>query len=384
MADVNLVLDTFVFNPESDDKVIELQGRAAGVLGYLLSLLGLNQRSFLIITREEVQFRFVRLGGITTILCPLDTITVTLGGLSKPMWALYGGIVLLLGGLTALPTGIVASVIGALLLFHFIRTRFLELTFSTGDMMDLHGLGFTTFMKQGNTIKYEQLLELVDYLNAVLMNVRPDPLVREWTPILIKSSESDSEVSVPDISELFKSGMDKAASAAKTAGDMAKAARDAAAAAAEKSKAAPSAATNGQADTSASGNGAAAAPENAAVPDPRLRTTGSLPVVGTPEEQIKVYLERAKEAYREKKYLPALKSFQGAYRVDASSPIALEGMAKCHVQLVQYDDAIKFYLQARRVKPRSVSILKGLQDVYRKTGQLELSQQMEDELQKLI
>lgn len=169
MADVNLVLNTFEFQPSAPHTVVELRGRTAGLMGFLLNRLGLAQESYLIVTRGEVQFRFVRFSGMTVVFCPLDKITSVYCGVSKPTWALYLGIIFLL----ALPT-IILPLIGLALLFHFYRTQYFTLTFSTGDMLNVRGMEFAAFTKNNKQITVETLLEIVEYMNSMLLHTQPE------------------------------------------------------------------------------------------------------------------------------------------------------------------------------------------------------------------
>src|SRR4051794_16991453 len=100
-ADVSLVLDKYEFTPEAKDgDILVIEGRNSGLVGRLLTSLGLTEKSTLTINREQVSFKFTSLRGVTHIVCPLDAVTCSMSGTAKPMWMLYLGIAGLLAGIT--------------------------------------------------------------------------------------------------------------------------------------------------------------------------------------------------------------------------------------------------------------------------------------------
>jgi hypothetical protein len=169
MADVNLILEKFEFDPNADHKIVELHGTTAGLMGSLLSLLGLSRDAYLVVTRAELQLKLVRFSGMTIVICPLEKITSASCGISKPVWALRLGIIFLL----FFPT-IILPLIGVGLLVYFMRAKFLTLTFSTSDMLKIHGLDFVPLTTQGKPIHLDDLIEIVTYVNTTLLKPQPD------------------------------------------------------------------------------------------------------------------------------------------------------------------------------------------------------------------
>jgi len=175
-SDVNLVLSAFEFNPEAkeDAPVLKMEGRNSGILAQIFTFLGLDTKASLIISRKELKFRFTSLRGITYLVCPLDSLTCSLCGVEKPLWAVVSGIVGILGGLFLLLTGgnttlaLIGLVGGAAALYYYYVTKSVALTFSTGDIGDTHGLGFDATTLNGKKIGVDEILEAIAYINLMI------------------------------------------------------------------------------------------------------------------------------------------------------------------------------------------------------------------------
>lgn len=181
MADVVLDIDKFEFNAQADKdgKILEIEGRNSGIIGWILTQLGISVRSFLTITRREVTFKFSNLGGITYIVCPLDTVTCSLCAAEKPRWMLFSGVLIVLYEISRLLTpyggldlfNFLILLAGAGLLYWYYISKNLTITFSTGDMGDTHGLAFSTTTINGKPVTFESLLEVIEYLNHYLIEI---------------------------------------------------------------------------------------------------------------------------------------------------------------------------------------------------------------------
>lgn len=199
MADASLVLDTFAFKPNvqrPDEIILRVGGRTKGIIGIILSILGLGTHSMITVTRREATFQFTNLGGISYIVCPLDTVRCSLSGVHKPFWALVAsgitlmvGVVALLfnslgldfvsdlieslgldGGLNNLAIISILFSIGFFLFYLF--TKNLTLTFSTGNIGHMRGLAFELTMANGRSIEINTLLKMVKHLNAHIVDVK--------------------------------------------------------------------------------------------------------------------------------------------------------------------------------------------------------------------
>lgn len=83
-----IVLKKFHINPDRNaTNVIEIVGRAAGVLSWVLNLLRLEQDYELILTRSEVSIRRGSLSGIVHTYLPLNKVTGTVCGYQRSILA---------------------------------------------------------------------------------------------------------------------------------------------------------------------------------------------------------------------------------------------------------------------------------------------------------
>ncbi len=202
MADVNLMLEKFEFDPNADHKIVELHGKTAGLMGSVLSLLGLTRDAYLVVTRDELQLKLVGFSGMTIIICPLEKITSAACGVSKPVWALRWGLVFLL----FVPT-IILPLIGLGLLLYFVRAKFLTLTFSTSDLLKIHGLDFAPLTTTGKQIHLDDLIEIVAYVNTMLLQPQPEPspvpaILPVPAELPARSMALESAVVVPVVEEI--------------------------------------------------------------------------------------------------------------------------------------------------------------------------------------
>jgi hypothetical protein len=181
-ADVSLVLQKFHFDKDATTgAVLEMEGRNSGLLGQLLTAIGLTDKSTMCITRREVTFKFNSLGGITYIVCPLDALTCSISGIAKPMWMLVLGVVAILAGVgglltraTGLPPAIILIAIGGAALYFFVQSKSLAITFSTGDMSDTHGLAFEATSIDGKVIDLSTVLETIKVVNQLIVEAERD------------------------------------------------------------------------------------------------------------------------------------------------------------------------------------------------------------------
>lgn len=171
-------LKRFDFTPHLDEhgRLLVIEGRKAGIIGAILDFLGISPRSSITVTNREVTFELADLSGIAYIVAPLDAITCSLSGVHKPLWQLFTGLLLVIGGLfyvrTALNSNLwtFVTLIGAVLIFFYIRTRHLTITFSTGDIGDVRGLAFNATSVGGKMINIETILEAIERINYLMVN----------------------------------------------------------------------------------------------------------------------------------------------------------------------------------------------------------------------
>lgn len=375
MADANLVLDTFMFDPKAKYKVVELKGRKSGIMGFILSKLGLGMQSYLTVTRDHVEFRFVSLSGITTILCPLDTLTSANCAAGKPVWALWLGIVLLLGSIPAVFSGIgiVGLIISGILLYHFYRTRLLTLTFSTGEMLSLHGLDFAAFTKDGKRITLEQLLQIVNYINVVLLNVRPDPIdtdennapltTMEWQVVSddIGLSTVD-EIPEIDLTEVKATAGKMLGGASNFLNSLSNRLQQ------ESSPAKPAPGSTEMKPVSLDSTSETALEFEE---DPLDSILNPVPDPPEPPVNVEVLVRQAIELFQTEQYKDALPLLQQAYAHEPQNFDAVMGMGMCYQKTGNHTQAVRYFLEAADIKPRASIIWKRLAASYRALNKAE-------------
>ena len=83
MADTNIIVETNRFTPNHERVILDMRGHPDGIIQYLLNLMGIDTRVNFTVTRKHIEFRFSNLGGQSTIICPLDSVTGMFGGLKQ-------------------------------------------------------------------------------------------------------------------------------------------------------------------------------------------------------------------------------------------------------------------------------------------------------------
>lgn len=101
-AGPTLVLRRFQIRDSSDGPLLEISGRATGIIGWLLTTTKLGQETTLTIADDALTFTASRLAGEVREYCPFDRIASTHCAYSKPLWALATGLFFALGALYSL------------------------------------------------------------------------------------------------------------------------------------------------------------------------------------------------------------------------------------------------------------------------------------------
>ncbi|MDX2136855.1 MAG: tetratricopeptide repeat protein [Chloroflexota bacterium] len=181
MANTKIAVKDFQFDPNGspDGVLLEITGRTAGIVGFILDALKLGTTSSLSIRQGEVHFRFSNLAGTEVIMCPFNAIRCAEGGVSKPFWNLVIGLVIALYGLFSLNTnavtGVVVLLIGGAIAATYFLSKDLYITFSTGSMTDTQGLAFSEEIINGNKLNLEMILDAIDRINNHLVSIHTQP-----------------------------------------------------------------------------------------------------------------------------------------------------------------------------------------------------------------
>ena len=137
-ASPTLVLKQFTLNrqPAQAAAALEIVGRPSGLIGFLLSVLGIDTTTFLRVYTDRIEFRATSLFGDQTSVFPLDAITAVRGGHAKPLsYLIFAGILLVIGApLLMIYIGIVFWLVALVLivLYFFRQSLNLEVSVS-GD-----------------------------------------------------------------------------------------------------------------------------------------------------------------------------------------------------------------------------------------------------------
>ena len=168
-----LALRKFEVNDDDAPVAIVIEGRPSGLIGWLLSTVGLDTRTTLTVTDGQVSFRAASLSGEINHLVPTTTVSSTHCGYSQPIWLLIvGGTILLLSILAAL-NGAGSALIGGVFLAGicgviYLLQRKIAITVETvgGIIM---GLSFKPSIIESVSINLPRALEAVDRINTIVV-----------------------------------------------------------------------------------------------------------------------------------------------------------------------------------------------------------------------
>ncbi len=177
-----LVLQKFNVDEAAPDGLfIDIQGRASGLIAWVLTKIGLIPETTLRVTATELHFQSASLWGQTHEVIPLSRISKSYGGFTKPFGALLLGLLALGGGVLALPFLVIGDsgtrmaalvclllaiiVSGICLLIYWLRKRFTIAVETFGCGGTMVGLVFQRSVIEGVPIDLERTLEAVGLLH---------------------------------------------------------------------------------------------------------------------------------------------------------------------------------------------------------------------------
>ena len=136
---------------------VHIVGRTAGLFGWLLSMIGVDANTELIVSGNHVTFRAASLFGELTTLCPMGRVASVRCGYAKPVQYL------LLAALTAMT--IVLPVI--FIIAYFLEKRVVVLVETTGGTW--FGLAFKRSVIEGVQVDVDKAREVVEVINRHVM-----------------------------------------------------------------------------------------------------------------------------------------------------------------------------------------------------------------------
>jgi len=102
---------------QAGDVAVNIEGRPGGFIAWLLTTIGLDTKTTLVVTEREVRFRMASLSGEIHQVVPTTQIASTHCGYAQPIWLLISaGVIVLLGMLGSLSSRESTPFIGGLLI----------------------------------------------------------------------------------------------------------------------------------------------------------------------------------------------------------------------------------------------------------------------------
>lgn len=162
------------FEVYADTEVaVVIEGRPSGLMGWLLSTIGLDTRTTLTVTDRQVSFRSASLSGEIHHLVPTTAVSSTHCGYSQPIWLLILGGAILLMAILAAMTGAGGALVGGIFLAGicaviYLLQRKIAITVETFGGMVM-GLSFKPSVMEGISISLPRALEAVDRINRIVV-----------------------------------------------------------------------------------------------------------------------------------------------------------------------------------------------------------------------
>ena len=168
-----LALRKFDVDPTGPVTVL-IEGRPSGLIGWLLTTIGLDTLTTLKVTTDQVLFRSASLSGETHHLVPTTAISSTHSGYSQPIWLLVvAGVIVLFSLIAAAGDGSGGAFVGGLiiaaivcLVYVFQRKIVISLETTGGLLM---GLSFKPSVIENVSIDLARALAAVDRINGIVV-----------------------------------------------------------------------------------------------------------------------------------------------------------------------------------------------------------------------
>lgn len=161
-----LVLRKFSINKPGMPTLIEICGRDAGVIGWLLTKVRLKDETLMRITGDQISFVRASLFGKNQQTIPLPSVASASSGYKRPIGLLIFGIfAVLLGILSGSGKGIANGIIVAavfVLLYVLLKKIVVSIETSGGSNI---GIGFARSVIENIPVDIEQAQQVVDAIN---------------------------------------------------------------------------------------------------------------------------------------------------------------------------------------------------------------------------
>lgn len=174
-----LVLRKLKVNEQAADGfIIDIDGRASGVIAWFLAVVGFDAVSSLKVTATEITFKSSSLFGQTYYVAPLTSIAHTRCGYSKPIgFLIVGGLLILMGlywvmtqhGNTAVP--IFSLLIGIILMIGYWLLKKMAIIIETNGGTCM-GLTFKRSVMENVSVDIKKALEAIRLINKKILEAQ--------------------------------------------------------------------------------------------------------------------------------------------------------------------------------------------------------------------
>jgi len=172
-----LVLRQFDIKDDIPDGVfVEIVGRASGLIGWILTVIGFDATTSLKITDKDISFNSSSLFGQINQVAPLPSIASTHCGYSKPLGYLIVGMIFVIGGIviafvqfeSAGAAGIPLIIIGVILFVVYWLSKKMTITLETtgGSIM---GIRFKRSVIENIPVDFEKAIQTIDIINKKII-----------------------------------------------------------------------------------------------------------------------------------------------------------------------------------------------------------------------
>lgn len=191
-----LVLQEFSTDQQTGE--VRIVGRAPGVIAWFLTLIGLDNRTYLITDARQIRFRTASLFGQMDIVVPVNRCASMICGYAKPIGLLILGVVFIIIGLFVLPTlmqsswshsgyyggppasavalvGILFLGLGVVCFIFYALRKSISMTFETNGGM-VFGLKFRRSVIENVPVDIDRARYAIDLItHAILLQSGPRP-----------------------------------------------------------------------------------------------------------------------------------------------------------------------------------------------------------------
>ena len=172
-----LVLKKFHLSPSgSGERLVEIQGRQAGLIGFFLSILKLDDTTSLICFTDRIEYKSSSLWGEQSLTIPAAAVTGICGGFKKPLgWLIVAAFVFFMGitislsgkdgGIFILFLALVISI--GLIVIYLVKKEMNIGVQNGGDKT--HGMMFNRSIVENIDVDSDKVVAAIQIINSVVL-----------------------------------------------------------------------------------------------------------------------------------------------------------------------------------------------------------------------